>query len=353
MRIVDAHHHLWDPIANPHPWLRDEPPPAFRYGDTRPLRRRFLPEEYDAATAGWDVAASVTMEGEWDPADPTGEAVWMQALARRTGRPAAHAAQAWLDRDDLDAVLEIYAGLPLVRSVRHKPRATAAPGQGRGGLPDPAFRRGFARLAGTGLLFELQTPWWHLDEAADLAAVAPEVTIVLNHAGLPGDRSEEGLAGWRAAMRGFAGLPNALVKISGLGLPDRPWRIEDNRDLIRFVVDVFGPERAMFASNYPVDGLCGSFATIYRGFDAATADRAERDRCALFHDTAARAYGLAVERDEDGDGRQTPGGAHRPGSDGGGNGAAPDGGRASHDGARPPPPRGGGRAADRGCVRGA
>ena len=294
MRIVDAHHHLWDPIANPHPWLRDEPPPAFRYGDTRPLRRRFLLEEYDEASRGWDVAASVTMEGEWDQTDPTGEADWMQALADRTGRPAAHVAQAWLDRPDLEEVLAAYAGLPLVRSVRHKPRATAAPGQGPGGMTDPAFRAGFAKLAGTGLRFDLQTPWWHLDEAAGLSEAAPEVTIVLNHAGLPGGRSEEGLAGWRAAMRGFARLPNTLVKISGLGLPDRPWRLDDNRDLIRFVVNAFGPERAMFASNYPVDGLRGSFATIFEGFDAATADHAEPDRRALFHDTAARAYGLTL-----------------------------------------------------------
>ena len=295
MRIVDAHHHLWDPEANPHPWLRGEPPPAFRYGDTRPLRRRFLLEEYDEASAGWDVAASVTVEGEWDPADPTGEAIWMQALARRTGRPAAHVAQAWLDRGDLEAVLDAYAGLPLVRAVRHKPRATAAPGRGSGGMSDPAFRAGFARLAGTGLAFDLQAPWWHLDEAAGLMEAAPEVTIVLDHAGLPGDRSEEGLAGWRAAMRRFAELPNALVKISGLGLPGRPWRLEDNRDVIRFAVDAFGSERAMFASNYPVDGLCGGFATIYEGFDAAVADYAEPERRALFHDTAARAYGLAPE----------------------------------------------------------
>ena len=297
MRIVDAHHHLWDPEANPHPWLRDEPPIPFRYGDYAAIRGRFMLEEYDAAAQGWDVAAGVTMEGEWDPADPTGEAVWMQALADRTGRPAAHAAQAWLDRGDLDAVLETYAGLPLVRSVRHKPHAAAAPGRGPGGMTDPAFRAGFARLAGTGLLFELQTPWWHLDELPGLLDAAPEVGVVINHAGLPSDRSEEGLAGWRAAMARAAALPGVVVKISGLGLPGRPWRIEDNRDVIRSTIDAFGPDRAMFASNFPVDSLCGGFATILAGFEAATRDYAEAERQALFHGTAMRTYRLAPAPD--------------------------------------------------------
>ena len=126
-RIIDAHHHFWDPGLNDHPWLRADPPVPFRYGDYAAIRGRFMPDDYDRAAAGWDIAATVTMEGEWTPTDPTGEAQWMQALADETGRPAAHVAQAWLDREDLASVLRIYAGLPLVRSVRHKPRANPAP----------------------------------------------------------------------------------------------------------------------------------------------------------------------------------------------------------------------------------
>ena len=293
MKIIDAHHHFWDPERNYHPWLRDEPMIPFRYGDYGAIRRRFMPDDYDAAAAGWEIVASVTMEGEWDPKDPTGEAVWMQRLAEQTGRPAAHAAQAWLDRDDLERVLAAYAELSLVRSVRHKPRANPVPGGPPGGMTAPAFRAGFAKLAAAGLAFELQTPWWHLDEAIEMADLAPEVPIILNHTGLLADRSPEALDAWRAAMTRFASLPQAVVKISGLGLPDRPWRLEDNRDVIRAAIDIFGPARAMFASNFPVDGLCGTFDTIFRGFEAATADYTAAERDALFHGTAARVYRLA------------------------------------------------------------
>ncbi len=297
--IIDAHHHFWDLTRNPHPWLRDEPAIPFRYGDYSQLRgRNFLPPEYDAVASGHRVVATVTMEGEWDPADTLGEARWIADLAMRTGRPAAHVAQAWLDRDDAETVLAASAAIPVVRAIRHKPRA--APSHDRvergaeGSMSDARWRRGYALLAQHGLHFELQTPWWQLDEALELIAAHPDVPVVLNHAGLPADRSAEGLAGWRAAMRRFASAPQASVKISGLGLRGRPWRIEDNRAIIRDTIEIFGVRRCLFASNFPVDGLCGSFDTIYRGFKDATADLPLADRLALFHDNAIRTYRLGL-----------------------------------------------------------
>ncbi|ETA51179.2 amidohydrolase family protein [Ponticoccus alexandrii] len=295
MKIIDAHHHYWDPDDNPHPWLTEEPMIPFRYGDYSAIRGRFLPPEYDAATAGWDVVATVTMEGEWDPADPTGEAVWMQALSDQTnGRPAAHVAQAWLDRDDLSTVLERYADLPVVRSVRHKPRSNPGPGQGTGAMSEAHYQAGYRRLAQTDLMFDLQTNWWHLPEIAGLRRISEDVPIIINHTGLPADRSPEGISGWQEALRSAASFPNVFLKISGIGLKGRPWRLDDNRDIIRFSVDTFGPERAMFASNFPVDNLCGSFDTIFAGFDSATADYSVTERDALFRGTAARVYNLAI-----------------------------------------------------------
>lgn len=297
--IIDAHHHFWDLARNPHPWLRDQPPIPFRYGDYGALRGRdFLPADYDAVAAGHLVVASVTMEGEWDPADPLGEARWMADLARRTGRPAAHVGQAWLDRPDVEEVLAQSAAIALVRGVRHKPRAAARPDLvergARGSMGDPAFRAGYGLLARHGLHFELQTPWWHLDEALDLVATHPEVPVVLNHTGLPADRSAAGLAGWRAAMTRLAKAPQVAVKISGLGLAGRPWRLADNAPIIQETIAIFGPARAMFASNFPVDGLCGSFDAVFSGFKAATAGMPAADRLALFHDTAVRVYRLPI-----------------------------------------------------------
>ena len=108
--------------------------------------------------------------------------------------------------------------------------------------------------------------------------------------GLPAGRSAEGLEGWRAAMRLLADAPNVAVKISGLGQAGQPWSMEANRAIVLDTIEIFGVERAMFASNFPVDSLVGSFSTIFNGFDAITAELPERDRSALFRDTARRIY---------------------------------------------------------------
>jgi predicted TIM-barrel fold metal-dependent hydrolase len=157
---------------------------------------------------------------------------------------------------------------------------------------DPAWRRGFALLERYGLSFDLQTPWWHLEEAAILARDFPNTQIILNHTGLPADRSPEGLAGWRRAMATLAACPNAAVKISGLGQPGQPWTVAANRPVVRDAIAIFGVERCMFASNFPVDGLCATFDAIYSGFKTIVRDLCAPDQRRLFHDNATRFYRL-------------------------------------------------------------
>ena len=159
-------------------------------------------------------------------------------------------------------------------------------------MSDPDWRRGYAALAAHGLHFELQAPWWHVDELLDLIAAYPETPVVINHAFLPVDRSPEAMPGWRAAIRRAASAPQVSMKISGIGIAGRPWSLDDNRPVIRDLIEVFGPDRALFASNFPVDGLCGSFDTIYSGFKSATADLSRIDRVKLFHDNAIKIYRL-------------------------------------------------------------
>jgi predicted TIM-barrel fold metal-dependent hydrolase len=294
MQIIDAHQHFWDLGRNYLPWLRDDPPIRFRYGDYSALKRNYLPSDYQADSSGFDVVGTVFVETEWDPTDPLGEVHWVDGLATTTGLPSVMVAQAWLDRADADEVLAAHGRAPLVRGIRHKPRAAAGPDAVDPGAPgamgDPAWRRGYALLAPNGLSFDLQTPWWHLPEALTLAGDFPETQIILNHTGLPSDRSPEGLAGWRIAMRKLAAAPNVAVKISGLGQAGQPWSAEANRSIVLETIEIFGTERCMFASNFPVDSLVGSFRDIYRGFEAIVAGFAAADRDALFRANAARIY---------------------------------------------------------------
>lgn len=294
--IVDAHQHFWDLGLGRHPWLRAEPPAPFRYGDTRPLRRRYLPADYFADVGPRRVVKTVYVEAEWDPTDPVGETRWVHELAARDGVPSAVVAQAWLDRGDVAAVLAAQAAFPRVRGVRHKPRAAPSPAEVVPGAPgsmgDPRWRAGYALLARHRLSFDLQTPYWHFPEAAALARAYPATQIILNHTGLPADRSPAGLGVWRQAMRALAAEPNVAVKISGLGQPGRAWTVEANGPIVLDAIAIFGVERCMFASNFPVDGLVADFDTIFRGFEVIVRDFSRAAREKLFHDNAVRLYRL-------------------------------------------------------------
>ncbi len=282
--IVDAHQHFWDLRVNYHPWLCDEPPSLHRYGECSALRRNYLPADYFNDARGFEVLKTVYVETEWDPRDPLGETAWVERLRRETGFPTVMVAQAWLERADVATVLEGQARFAFVRGVRQKPR--------RGQMRDARWRAGYARLARLGLRFDLQTAWTELADAAALCREFPDTQLVLNHAGLPADRSAAGIAGWKAALGMLAACPNAALKISGIGERGTPWTAQRNREIVLSAIEIFGVARAMFASNFPVDSLCASFAEIYSGFREIVKDFPAAEQRRLFHDNALRIYAM-------------------------------------------------------------
>jgi len=295
--IIDAHHHFWDVDRNYHPWLRDKPPIPFRYGDYSRICHNFLPADYQREVGSHHVVNTVMMEGEWDPQDPLGEARWASGLAAEAGWPGAMAGQIWLDREDVADVIAAYKDVPLVRSVRHKPRTVAfdeyrSDFAAAGSMRCSRWRDGYARLADAGLMFELQAPWWHFKEAEALAQDFPSVTIVVNHTGLPVDRSEAGLRAWGAALHGLAAYPNVMMKISGLGEKGVAWTAARHRRVVLDAIDMFTAERCMFASNFPVDGVVTRLESIFTGFKEIVSALPKQDQLRLFYGTAQHTYRL-------------------------------------------------------------
>jgi predicted TIM-barrel fold metal-dependent hydrolase len=292
--IVDAHHHLWD-LKGPlrYPWLQGEMVP-FRYGDYSKIRMSYLPEDYRRDSGRQNVVATVHMEAEVAREDPVAETKWIHQVAEKHGFPNAVIGHAEFERDDIASLLKGHAQYPLMRAIRHKPRAAASTDAivkgAPGSMSDPKWRSGYARLAEHGLHYELQTPYWHLYEAAELAYAYPHINIVLNHTGLPADRGEAGLKAWRDAMAAFAAQPNTRVKISGLGQKGLPWTVEANGPIVLTTIALFGSDRCLFASNFPVDSVCASFDTIFDGFKTITAGLPEGDRRKMFRDNALREY---------------------------------------------------------------
>ncbi|WP_397453740.1 amidohydrolase family protein [Pseudomonas sp. NA-150] len=299
--IVDAHHHLWDLNAGRYPWLQDDYHEDFFLGDYRALCRDFLPETFLALTNRQRLVGSVHVEAERARDEQVAETQWLEQVNARYGFPNAIVAHAWFDREDSEEVLAAQAARPLVKGIRSKPVTSASPDVSVVGAPgtmqDPAWLDGFSRLAHHGLSWDLRVPPWHLAEAAQVAALFPEIQIALNHTGFAWDRSPEGMHRWRKGLEALARQPNVHIKLSEFGLRDSPWSLEQNSIVVRTAVDIFGFERCMFASNFPVAGLRASYDTIANGVAAMLEPWGRAAQEAVFAGNAQRFYRLEQNHD--------------------------------------------------------
>lgn len=295
-RILDAHHHFWDLEAAHYPWLDDVVDPHFFLGDYAPLRvHRRLPEDFRRATAGLNVVATVHCEAERSRDDQVGETRWLHGLHETTGWPSAIVGHVWFDDPECGRLLaEHRAASPLLRGIRSKPVTSSSPGTMRRGDPrsmqDPRWLRGFELLERHGLSWDLRVPYWHLPEAAEVARSFPDTPIVLNHTGFPWDRSAQGLDQWRDAMHVIAAQPNVWLKVSELGLKDAPWTVASNRSVVRDAISIFGIQRCMFASNWPVCELRVSYGDLIHSLCEILSDLDDEDRDLFFYQNASKFY---------------------------------------------------------------
>lgn len=303
--IVDAHHHLWRLDGGiRYPWLQDAYDPAhFMFGDYRALCRDFDVDALQREAGAVPIVASVHVEAECARSDALAETHWLHEIAAGKGLPSA--VVAWVDllADDADARLAEQAAYPLTRGVRFKPRTSATPSDsidGLGTLGDRRWPRALDTLARHGLSWDLRVPFWHLAEAAALLANTPAVDVVLEHAGLPWDRSDAGLAHWRSGMAALAANPRVSVKLSEFGLRDAAWNEAENRRIIRDAIAIFGTERCLFASNFPVAGMRVAYRDLVRTFADAMQEMKLSDaaRRAIWHDNAIRLYRIDLRESQ-------------------------------------------------------
>ena len=291
--IVDAHHHLWDLEGDlAYPWLSSGEH-AYQ-GDNSALRRTYMPDEYRRDTALHNVVATVHVEAECHRAKQVAETRWLTEINKRYGMPNAIVAHAWIDEPNTEEILLAHKQFPLVRGIRTKPVISTGPndsvkGQARS-MQDPKWRRGLDLLRKHDLSWDLRVVWWHLEEAAEVVREHPGLRVILNHTGYPLDRSPEALVVWRRGMEALAACPNVAVKISGLTVPRAPWTLAANQPIILDTIRMFGIDRCMFASNFPVDGLKGSWDYLYSTFKQAVRHLPLADRAKLFSGNAIRYY---------------------------------------------------------------
>jgi predicted TIM-barrel fold metal-dependent hydrolase len=239
------------------------------------------------------------VQADADRADALAETRWLQTLAddeRNQGFPHAIVAYADLCAADVEDVLGAQSAYANVRGIRQilnyhpDPKLTYTD---RDLLKEPLFERGFAHLADFGLSFDLQCYFPQMTRAAELAARYPDIPVILNHAGMPVERDRAALTGWRDGLSELARCPNVAVKVSGLGMCDPTWTLDSLRPFVLDTLEIFGPARVLFGSNFPVDKLFSSFDALVDALITITDELTADERRAVFHDNAVRWYRLA------------------------------------------------------------
>lgn len=291
--IVDAHHHLWELGRFPYLWLAPNAPPA-RFGDHTSIKRNYLPADYRADFAGFNLQGSVHVQANCGANDPVAETKWLQSLSENTGTPNAIIAEVDLCRSDATQLIARHADSPLLRGVRAMV-AWDAEGRWRfadrpGILLEPAFRRGAQALIECNLSLDLVAVPGQLTEIADLAAAMPDLRIALNHLGHPepGQTGNEDI--WYRGIEKLRPLENVSIKASGLWTIDKSWRPDRLRPFLTHVLNTFGADRVMYGSNLPVEKVNTSAAAQIRTLAEICADFPIKDLQKVLSGTAKDFY---------------------------------------------------------------
>jgi predicted TIM-barrel fold metal-dependent hydrolase len=291
LRIIDAHHHIWRQADQT--WLNGPMLPRI-FGPYEPIRRDYPIGEYLADAGPCGVVKSVYVQTNWPPGKEIDEVAWVDSVAEQNGVPHVIVAFADLASPDLGRVLDRYTACQRVHGIRqqlHWHSNEHFRFQSRPDLMnDPAWRHGMAELAGRGLSFDLQVFAGQMADAAVLARDFPGVTFILQHAGMLEDRSEAGWAAWRDGMDRLARCPNVMVKLSGLGTFLHRCELASWQPVIEETLQRFGAGRCMFGSNFPIEKLWTTYATIVATIDQAIHGLSAEDRDAVLYGTAARVY---------------------------------------------------------------
>ena len=296
IRKVDAHHHLWDVETDNYPWLVSGDPVQRVYGNSSALRFNYPLDAYLADIRNQNVVKSVHVQTGWRANDPVGETRHLQAIAdcNPGGFPHAIIGAAALHAPDIVAVLEGHAAFANARGVRVSLNWHDNPvyrWADRGDyLRDPSFRDGFRQLARFGFSLDVQVYPSQFDDVCALADADPGTTVVVLHAGMPVDRDPEGMGLWRDGLARLAAHPNIAMKFCGLSMIVHDWTPQIMREHFLPILDAFGHERVMFASNFPVDRLKGGLDAYFDAYAFACADCTPQERQALFATNAERIY---------------------------------------------------------------
>lgn len=297
IKIVDAHHHLWD-LNNKdtkYSWLMVTEGEAF-FGDYAAIRKNYLLEDYIEDSKNQNIIKSVHVQAEHDDDKPVNETAWLQSLADTHSSKLPNAIVAFADfsKNNVSEILDAHQEYKNTRGIRQilsynkdEPKYSHAT---EDFMKNSTWVENFKYIRNRNLSFDIQIYKHQMEDAVNLANKYNDVLFILNHTGEPCYQSKEYIESWEQNMKKLAKCENVVAKISGLGMFDPYWTIDSTRIFVEKTIQIFGIERCMFASNFPVDKIFNTFDTYWNSFKEITKNYSENDKKLLFSSNAEKYY---------------------------------------------------------------
>lgn len=292
--IIDAHHHLWDLNAVHYPWLAAKGVKRF-FGDPTPIQKNYLPADFKADIGDLPIRKSVHIQVGAADDQHLAESQWVQSKVDNSDYPTALVAYCALEKTDRSSMLDQLHELDALRGIRQIVGRAPQEDKQTGTdalIGNTDWQRGLRDLAQRGLRFDLQLIPDQMEAMYTVLSGIDQLPVAICHCGSPWYRDVEGWLMWKQGLSKLASLPNTVCKISGLSMFDHSWTVDSLRPVVDTVIEIFGTERCMFGSNFPVDKLHTDYQSLWHAYFTLTEQYSADEREHLFNQTCANFYSL-------------------------------------------------------------
>lgn len=272
--IIDSHQHFWKYELPKHNWIDEE---------MAAIRRDFTPEDLKSILDQNGVDGCIAVQADQTLA----ETDFLLEIANEHNF--VKGVVGWIDlrADDLEQQLEHYAGQPLLKGFRHVVQGEPDPFF----LLRPEFLCGIEAIGKRGYTYDILIFPHQLISALELVKLFPDYKFVIDHLAKPYAKAGY-FTGWAAGMAAIAKLPNVYCKLSGLitEADYNSWTAEQLLPYLRHALTVFGPDRCMFGSDWPVCRVAGDYGRVKALVETSLRGFSFAERGAVFGGNCARFY---------------------------------------------------------------
>lgn len=294
-KITDPHQHLWDyKFKYSHGWLQMKSHPWT--GDWTMLSKSYLIKDYLEDIKNQNVTKSVHVEAEWNnEPGPWGETSWLKEINKEYNFPNSIVGHVNLEKDNTEHVINQHLEASnLFVGIRHNQfnhdKDKDFIFSDKNLMKSEKWLNNFKLLNKYNLSFDLGCFYNQLLDGSNLARENPDTIIILNHVGQPIKRDAEEFERWKTGIKNISKNDNVNCKLSGVTMTDHEWTVDSISEIFDYVIECFGIERCIVASNFPVDKLFGSFDDIYNAYKKVLEKYSEEENEKLFSSNANRIY---------------------------------------------------------------